>query len=67
VLKETEWRGGGCQDEAVKEKKLAKKQRDKAALADVTREMGRPRFAESARAEEEAAGHQGITRKKKLG
>jgi len=51
----------------VKEKKLSKKQRDKAALADVTREMEWPRFAESARAEEEAAGHQVINRKKKLG
>jgi len=51
----------------VKPKKSTKKQRDKAALAAVTREMGRPRFAESARAEEEAAGHQGINRKKKLG
>ena len=37
--------------------KLSKKARDKAALAAVTKEMERPRFAESARAEEEAAGH----------
>jgi hypothetical protein len=67
VRKETEWRGAGCQDEAVKDRKSTKKQRDKAALAAVTREMERPRFVESARAEEEAAGHQGINRKKRLG
>jgi hypothetical protein len=45
---------------ATKSKKL----RDKAALAAVTKEMARPRFAESARAEEEAAGHPVTNRKK---
>jgi hypothetical protein len=56
VPKETETSVAGCQDEIVKPK-LSKKARDKAALAAVTKEMERPRFAESARAEEEAAGH----------
>jgi hypothetical protein len=46
--------------------KKSKQVRDKAALAAVTKEMGRPRFAESARAEEEAAGHQVPNRKKIL-
>jgi hypothetical protein len=47
----------------VKSKKSRKAQ-DKAALAAVTKEMGRPRFVESARAEEEAAGHPVTQRKK---
>jgi hypothetical protein len=42
----------------------SKNARDKAALAAVAKEMGRPRFAESARAEEEAAGHPVTNRKK---
>jgi hypothetical protein len=41
----------------VKRKK-SKKELDKAALAAVTKEMEQPRFVESARQEEEAAGHQ---------
>jgi hypothetical protein len=40
----------------VKHKK-SKKQRDKATLASVTKEMAEPRFAESARKEEEEASH----------
>jgi hypothetical protein len=67
VLKETESVLAGCQHEALKSKKSSKKQRDKAALAAVTREMEWPRFAESARAEEIAAGHRSISRKRKLG
>jgi hypothetical protein len=47
----------------VKPKK-SKNARDKAALAAVTKEMERPRFAESARAEEDAAGHPVTSRKK---
>jgi hypothetical protein len=35
-------------------RKKSKKQKDKATLAKVTREMAQPRFAESARNEEEA-------------
>jgi hypothetical protein len=50
----------------VKPKK-SKRARYEAALAAVTKEMGRPRFAESARAHEEAAGLELINRKKKLG
>jgi hypothetical protein len=56
VLKETESGLAGCQHEAVKSEK-SKKARDKAALAAVAKEMRRPRFVESARAEEEAAWH----------
>ena len=41
-----------------------KKARDKAALAAVAKEMQRPRFVESARAEEEAADHPATNRKK---
>jgi len=37
---------------------------DKAALAAVTKEMDQPRFVQSARDEEEAVGHQVISRKK---
>jgi hypothetical protein len=66
VLKETESALVGCQDDAVKPK-LSKKVRDKATLAAVTKEMERPRFVESARAEEEAAGHPVTIRKRKLG
>jgi hypothetical protein len=40
----------------VKHKK-SKKQRDKATLASVTKEMAAPRFAESARKEEEELNH----------
>ena len=40
----------------MKRKKL-KKQKDKTTLAKVTKEMARPRFAESARKEEEEANH----------
>jgi hypothetical protein len=47
----------------VKRKK-SKKELDKAALAAVAKEMGQPRFAESARREEEAAEHQAANRKK---
>jgi len=46
-----------CQHEAVKRKK-SKKELDKAALAAVAKEMEQPRLVESARQEEEAAGHQ---------
>jgi len=42
-----------CHHIRVKHKK-SKKQRDKATLASVTKEMAEPRFAESAREEEEA-------------
>jgi hypothetical protein len=44
--------------------KQTKKARDKAVLAAVTKEMGRPRFVESARAEEEAATHPVTNRRK---
>jgi hypothetical protein len=50
----------------VKRKK-SKKERDKATLAAVAREMEQPRFAESARQEEEAAGHQVTSHRKQLG
>jgi hypothetical protein len=40
----------------VKHKK-SKKQKDKATLAGVAKEMAAPRFAESARKEEEEANH----------
>jgi hypothetical protein len=40
----------------TKKKKLNKKL-DRAALVSVTKEMARPRFAESARKEEEEANH----------
>jgi hypothetical protein len=40
----------------MKLKKL-KKQKDKATFASVTKEMAQPRFAESARKEEEEANH----------
>jgi hypothetical protein len=66
VLKDTESGLAGCQYEAVKPKQ-SKMARDKAALAAVTKLMGRPRFVESARAEEEAAGYPLTNRKKKLG
>lgn len=56
----------GCRHETVKSKK-SKQARDSAALAALAREIGRPRFAESTRAEEEAAGDQLTSRKKKLG
>jgi hypothetical protein len=65
VLKKTESVLVVRQYGAVKPKK-SNQARDKAALAAVTREMRRPRFAESARAEEEAAGHRVTNRKKKL-
>jgi len=57
VLKETESVLAACQHEAVKRKK-SKKELDKAALAAVAKEMEQPRLVESARQEEEAAGHQ---------
>jgi L-fucose isomerase-like protein len=41
---------------SVKDKK-SKKQRDKATLASVTKEMAGPRMAESARKKEEGANH----------
>jgi hypothetical protein len=63
VLKETEFLFAGYQDKIVKPKK-SKKELDKAALAAVAKEMEQPRFAESARREEEAAGHQAANRKK---
>jgi hypothetical protein len=66
VLKETERVLADCQHGAVKRKK-SKQARDKATLAAVAKEMGRPRFAQSARAEEEVGGHQLANRKKKLG
>jgi hypothetical protein len=47
----------------VKRKK-SKKELDGAALAAVAKEMEKPRFAESARQEEEAAGHQVTNRRK---
>jgi hypothetical protein len=43
----------------VKHKK-SKKQRDAATLASVTKEMAGPRFAESARKEDEAAQRGGV-------
>jgi hypothetical protein len=66
VLKETESGLASCQYETVKPNQ-AKKARDKAALAAVTKEMRRPRFAESARAHEEAAAHPVPNRTKKPG
>jgi hypothetical protein len=66
VLKETESVLAGCQHEAVKSKS-SKKERDKAALDAVAREMGRPRFVESARREEEAFARRATNRKRKLG
>lgn len=66
VLKETESVSAGCQHEAVKGKE-SKKERDKAALDAVAQEMGRPRFVESARREEEAAARRATNRKRKLG
>jgi hypothetical protein len=66
VLKETEFLFAGCQNEKVKRKK-SKKERDKTALAAVAKEMEQPRFAESAREGQEAAGHQLTNRKKQLG
>jgi hypothetical protein len=63
VPKETESGLAGCQHGTVKPNK-SKNARDKAALAAVAKEMGRPRFAESARADEEAAGHPVTNRKK---
>jgi hypothetical protein len=66
VLKETESVFAGCQHETVKGKR-SKKERDKAALDAVAREMGRPRFVESARREEEAAVPRAKNRKRKLG
>jgi hypothetical protein len=66
VLKETESVFAGCQHEAVKGKR-SKKEQDKAALDAVAREMGRPRFVESARREEEAAAPRATNRKRKLG
>jgi hypothetical protein len=56
VRKETESLLAGCDDGFVKRKK-SKKQRDQAAIAAVTREMAQPRFAVSARRDEEAAVH----------
>ncbi|HXN27088.1 MAG TPA: hypothetical protein VN902_08215 [Candidatus Acidoferrales bacterium] len=47
--------------------KESKKERDKAALDAVAQEMGRPRFVESARREEEAAARRATNRKRKLG
>jgi hypothetical protein len=63
VLKETESVHAGCQNQAVKAKK-SKKERDSAALAAVAKEMEQPRFAESAREEEEASGHKLTNHKK---
>jgi hypothetical protein len=65
VLKETESVVADCHHGAVRSKK-SKQARDKAALAAVTKEMGRPRFVESARGEEDAAVHPVPSRKKKL-
>jgi hypothetical protein len=66
VLKETESLLAGCQHQSMKRKR-SNKERDKAALAAVTKEMEQPRFAESARREEEAAGHHATNAKRKLG
>ena len=66
MRKETESGLAGWQHVAMKSNK-SRVARDKAALAAVTKEMGRPRFAESARAQEEAAALQLTNRKKKLG
>ena len=48
-------------------RKKSKKELDKAALAAVAKEMEQPRFAESARREVEAAGHQVANHRKLLG
>jgi hypothetical protein len=56
VLKETESLLAGCQHQSMKRKRT-NKERDKAALAAVMKEMEQPPFAESARQQEEAAGH----------
>ena len=40
----------------------SKKQKDKETLTSVLKEMAQPRFAESARKEEEVAGHRGTGR-----
>jgi hypothetical protein len=66
VLKDTESVLAVCKHEALKAKR-SKKERDKAALDAVAREMGRPRFAESARQEQEAAARLASKRRGKLG
>jgi hypothetical protein len=55
VLKETESALPECQHGAVKAKR-SRKERDKAALDAVAKEIARPQFAKSARQKEEAAG-----------
>jgi len=57
VLKGAVLAAAGCQATGVKNKK-SKKERDKATLARITKEMAEPRFAESTR--EEAAGIAGV-------
>ena len=66
VLKETESLLAGCQHQSMKRKR-SKKERDKAALTAVTKEMEQPSFAESARREEAAAGHHATNATRKLG
>jgi hypothetical protein len=66
VLKETESALAWCHHETVNPKR-SKKEREKAALDAVAREMVRPRFVESARREEEAATRRATKRKRKLG
>ena len=66
LLKETESVLAAFQSVAVKPRR-SKKERDRAALAAVAREMGRPRLVESARREEEAGTRRATKRKRKLG
>jgi hypothetical protein len=66
VLKETESLLAGRQHQSMKRKR-SKKERDKAVLAAVTKEMEQPRFAESARPQEEVAGHHATNAARKLG
>jgi hypothetical protein len=56
VLNRTTLLHATCHHRSVKHKK-SKKQRDKATLASVTKEMAGPRFAKSTRKKEEEADH----------
>lgn len=49
--------GDYCHHEVMTKKKKSKKESAKATLASVTKEMAQPRFAESARKQEDANRH----------
>jgi hypothetical protein len=66
VLKETESALACCQHETVKTKR-SKKEREKAALDAVARELARPRFVESTRREEETTARRATKCSRKLG